>query len=260
MKHQLAAVAFSSVVACGASSARADAHATLRRQAIIPQNSIAITQLEAGSSVNEFALEVKASVTLASNPCRAAGLDARLVVATVDGTIRVTAYRMIPLEAIFRACTQDYNPVTKSLSVTVRGKADLVSDVIIANVNEYRNDVSAFAFFGGETYEAILDQVKVTRLEPHGYKVAGRVELGANPCAARGVKALFEVRNEGDERHLVALLREPPDARTRICTMEYNPVYAQLTREIRLLTPAAVIVENVNELGRDVDAADLSSE
>jgi hypothetical protein len=80
------------------------------------------------------------------------------------------------------------------------------------------------------------------------YRVTATALRGENPCIAENTELWIDRRRDGDTLFLTAL-REPIDPQ-RVCTMEYNPTFEELTTEVRGFRddPRAVVVENVGEM------------
>lgn len=82
------------------------------------------------------------------------------------------------------------------------------------------------------------------------YRVEAVVLTGENPCIAANSDIRFDRRRENGTVYVTAT-REVFDP-TVVCTREHNPVYEDMTTEVRGYQgdPSAVIVEHVGEMGR----------
>ena len=89
-----------------------------------------------------------------------------------------------------------------------------------------------------------------------GYELKARVEIGGNPCMAEGIKAELTTARDGDKLIVKA---ESNTIKNRICTMEYNPVYATIKSTIHYDSTEVkdVLIENYKEMGAKVSIKDI---
>jgi hypothetical protein len=119
---------------------------TLLREPTVIEDSISFTRINAGINPRAVAYSLSGRVKLGSNPCIARGVEARLEKSRRGKTIYVTPVLRFPPDFQRRICTMEYNPVYTTVSTEVRYLRNTVSDVIIKNVGEKGNNVSAFSF------------------------------------------------------------------------------------------------------------------
>ncbi len=84
-------------------------------------------------------------------------------------------------------------------------------------------------------------------------KVSGKVYLGSNPCQAGDAKAKLVAAKVGKNIEVTAIVEGSDDAINRICTADYNPVFANVSVVVRAMQSevAQIVVKNVDEMGKD---------
>jgi hypothetical protein len=89
-----------------------------------------------------------------------------------------------------------------------------------------------------------------------GYDLKARVKIAGNTCMAEGVKAELTSARDGDKLIVKAVRNIIKD---RVCTMEYNPVYATIKTTIHFDSTEVkdVIIENYKEMGAKVSLKDI---
>jgi hypothetical protein len=93
------------------------------------------------------------------------------------------------------------------------------------------------------------------------WELTGRIMTGSNPCQANGVEAFVREIQDGDRLLVVPMIARPASYENRICTREFNPQYAKVTKVIRgfMNVTSDVIVKNVGAVGQDRSIHDLIS-
>lgn len=93
------------------------------------------------------------------------------------------------------------------------------------------------------------------------YELNGRIMTGSNPCLAEGVDAFVKVEQEGEKLIVVPMISRPDRWDDRICTREFRPQYAKVTKDIRgfMNLTSEVIVKNVGAIGQNRDVQELIS-
>lgn len=217
--------------------------------------------VDGGINPSHFALQLSGKVELGGNPCQAAGRRVTLVKARRGDVIEASAVITEAPDAEQRVCTLEYAPQFVSVQGTVRGSWERVRDVVVKNAEELGHDVSAHDLLGHN--DLVVTDVEVTPAngginpDAFAYDVKARVMKGTNPCVAANTEVRFLQQRVGDEIQLRALRRTIDP--TRRCTMEYNPQFVTLTTSVRAFASQtrAVIIKNVDEPGRDVNAQDF---
>lgn len=100
--------------------------------------------------------------------------------------------------------------------------------------------------------ETTVDHLEAITLESGSrlkflYRVSGRVKLGANFCHAEGVSAFFTTSLNNGVLSITPFIRLPAAAFDRMCPAQNEPVYAQISTEVRgdRHKTASIIVRNV---------------
>ena len=121
------------------------ADAPQRRETVIREGSLKITPINAGVNPQAFAMTVSGTVLLGGNPCQARGVTAKLERLRKGNKIYLVPVTFLPEDARGRICTLEYNPVFTTVSTSVRGLRNTISDVVVMNVNEPGASVSALS-------------------------------------------------------------------------------------------------------------------
>jgi hypothetical protein len=100
--------------------------------------------------------------------------------------------------------------------------------------------------------ETTVDHLEATTLESGSslkflYRVSGRVKLGANFCHAEGVSAFFTASMNNGVLSITPFIRLPAEAFDRMCPAQSEPVYTQISTEVRgdRHKTASILVRNV---------------
>jgi hypothetical protein len=89
-----------------------------------------------------------------------------------------------------------------------------------------------------------------------GLEVAGTVQLGGNSCVAAGTTAALVESEKDGIIYLTPTLKLSEDSVNRVCTMEYMPVFANVTIDLRYDSSkiTKVVIRNVEKMGRNRNA------
>lgn len=78
--------------------------------------------------------------------------------------------------------------------------------------------------------DAVVDEMKVIQKNPTNYEMRGRALLAGNPCMAEN--RTVELTQAGNK--IIAKIDDSKVAANKACTMEYNPIYSNVTLVLTL--------------------------
>jgi hypothetical protein len=104
--------------------------------------------INGGINPSYKALSITGNVGLGTNPCFASGVTAQLTQQVVGNTLYVVAVTTTPADHINRICTLEYNPIATKVETTVHFDTTVIEKVIIKNVDQHGQEVSAFELIG----------------------------------------------------------------------------------------------------------------
>jgi hypothetical protein len=221
---------------------------------------VVVTPTNGGINPDAFALNIKGDVLLGSNSCQAAGFTAKLVQsAALNGVVTVRA--VVDGNLTQRACPRNFNPVFKTVSLTVFANHTAVRQILIKNVNAFGTLVNAD------------DLIPAANAVVVGNVSAEPTNGGINPdVSAVRVKATFTASNacmasaqpvELIQKKIgpvvyVTAVRKPQVVRI-FCTAEFKPVIKEISTIVMSDSSdpvGQIIVRNVGSIGHDqkVDA------
>lgn len=222
---------------------------------------VTVRSSNGGINPDYFALVITGDVVVAGNSCEAQNITATLEQATVNGvvTVRAALTRVEPTVPVM--CPRIWMPVSKTLSLTVRGSHSSIQKIQIKNMNELGTLVDTTDL--SVSRSLVLNNVTATPVNAginpsaQATLIKATVEGGSNPCVAASNRIEFVEKKIGNVIY-VSAERLPPSSRT-VCTAEYNPVMKEISLIVRTNANdnTTIIVRNVETIGHDVAASAL---
>jgi len=154
--------------------------------------------------------------------------------------------------------TRRFDAVIKT---TVRGDRNLISKVVVKNVNAINVLVDVEDLLGAD--EIVVKNVEVQAINgginpmAFAYAIKATVEAGSNPCMASNTKIELVQTKIGPVLYVAAVRKTlTPNL---VCTMEYAPVFKTVETEVRAMSDAVtdVLVKNVDERGNSKSIDEL---